>query len=442
MFLSGLSCGGPPGREFALSYMQNYINSNYEHPDHLIEVFNPPTAKGSAIVKVSALGKVEERVVQRGQSEVFHFPNDIEMDVTSKGQKTVFVESSEEVMVKAVNYRTSSTGTSVIYPVSDWGTEYYVFTPVSPPSKDPTPYAHQEFAITNQKHKKNTVTIYLRGEVNYQGKQYRSGSKLVFDMEPYESVLIQSNEDLTNTKVSSKHPVAVFTGHSCTWLFAGCDHVYEQLLPVKSWGKDFIVVPIIYDDPKRYDSVYIQASETTKVILRDQDGKTSPVQLKAGESYRANLFGRSSLRITSNKGIQVLFEFNGGITQDKVMNDPFLMNVVPTDRYSKAYTLQGEKGFANKAILIAPTNKLNELIVDKAQMTKNVQWYKTGSSEYSWTQLTFDESSALHQVVHSDTPFMLYSYGVAKVNGYGTSAFGHGTGKKCLLDKTNVSILE
>lgn len=291
------------------------------------------------------------------------------------------------------------------------------------------PYAHQEFAITNHKHKKNTVEINLRGEVTYEGKQYPEGSKLVIDMEPYESVLIQSQEDLTNTKVLSKHPVAVFTGHSCTWLFAGCDHVYEQLLPVNSWGRDFIVVPIYYDNPKRYDTVYIQASETTKITLRGQDGTTLPIQLKEGENYRANLFERSSLRITSDKGIQVLFEFNGGITQDKVMNDPFLMNVVPTDRYSTAYTLQGEKGFTNKAILIAPTNKLSGLLMDKAQMTKNIQWYKTGSSEYSWTQITFDDSSALHQIALSDTSFVLYSFGVAKVYGYGTSAFAQRAGK-------------
>lgn len=409
--------------------MQNYITVNYEHPDHLIEVYNPSTTKTSATVKVSALGKVEQKVVQPGQSEVFHFPIDIEMSVTSKSQKTVLVESSEEVLVTAVNFRTSSTGTSVIYPVSDWGTQYYIFTPVSPPSKDPLPYAHQEFAITNHKHTKNTVEINLHGAVNYEGKQYPKGSKLTIDMEPYESVLIQSQEDLTNTKVLSKHPVAVFTGHSCTWLFAGCDHVYEQLLPVNSWGKDFIVVPIYYDDPKRYDSVYIQASETSKITLRGQDGKTLPIQLQEGENYRANLFGRSSLRITSDKAIQVLFEFNGGITQEKVMNDPFLMNVVPTDRYSTAYTLQGVQGFANKAILIAPTNKLSGMLVDKAQMAKNVQWYNTGSSEYSWTQLTFDDSSALHQIAHSDTPFALYSFGVAKVNGYGTSAFAHRAGK-------------
>lgn len=119
MFLSGLSCCGPPGKEFALSYMQNYINVTYEHPDHLIEVYNPATSKASATVSVSALGKVEQKVIKPGQSEVFHFPNDIEMAVTSKGQKTVLVESSEEVLVTAVNFRTSSTGTSVIYPLSD-----------------------------------------------------------------------------------------------------------------------------------------------------------------------------------------------------------------------------------------------------------------------------------------------------------------------------------
>ncbi|KAK1804984.1 hypothetical protein P4O66_019146, partial [Electrophorus voltai] len=391
----------------------------------------------SAQVMVTALGKVHNKTVLPGKGELFQLPDEVEMLGTAKNKQTVRVEADQDIMVTSLNYKIFSTGASLIYPVKEWGTEYYVFTPRSPVSHKKIPNAYKEFSITNFKDK-NVAEVYLTCAVKFQGKNYSKGEKLIIDLEPYESVQIQTEEeneqsgynpnkgDLTGSKVVAKQPVAVFTGHSCTWMFAGCDHVYEQLLPVSKWGKEFIVVPITYQKPNgKYDSVYIQASQTTLIKVTGQDGAIMNKEMKTGETHDIHLNWPDSLYITANNGIQVLYEFNGGISSDNVLNDPFLINIMPTDHFDTSYTLITQIGFTNEALLVVRTEDLSGLQLGKAPSTKDFQWHKTGGGQYSWAEISYNDASGFFEVAHPESPFGLYSFGISRVNGYGTSAFSN-----------------
>lgn len=64
----------------------------------------------------------------------------------------------------------------------------------------------------------------------FQGKYYRKGSKMTIKLEPFETVQIQSQDNLRGTKVISRLPVAVSSGHSCVQIYTSCNHVYVSLL--------------------------------------------------------------------------------------------------------------------------------------------------------------------------------------------------------------------
>lgn len=52
--------------------------------------------------------------------------------------------------------------------------------------------------------------------------------------------------DLSGARVITSAPVAVFSGHECTFYPqepAACDHLEEQLFPTDTWGQEFTVVP-------------------------------------------------------------------------------------------------------------------------------------------------------------------------------------------------------
>lgn len=406
--------------------MQNYKPGNTDGPSRfMVEVSSPPGAILSTNVKVTALGKVFEKTLQPGTGESFQLPDGVEMTGSTRGQQTVHVEADQEVLVLSLNFKPYSSDSSVIYPVRDWGTEYYIYTPQMGP-----PDTFKEFAITNQG-SQNTVEIQLMGAVTFQGQQYTQGSTLTINMEPFESVQMQSNDDLTGTKVSAKQPIAVFTGHSCTWYFSDCNHVYEQLLPVSSWGTEFTVATLAYTEPTfRFDTVIIQASQNTNLQITIQDGTTSPKQMVAGESLFISIQYPNSLHFTADKGVQVLYEFNGGINQNGEINDPFLITILSLDRFSTSYTMEGQTGFTNEAIIIARTSDVSQLTLDTTAISKDLKWIQVGKSEYSWTQFSYGDSSGFYQVAHPDSPFALYSFGASNQNGYGSPAPGNPPGKE------------
>ncbi|KAI5087282.1 IgGFc-binding protein-like [Silurus meridionalis] len=410
----GFGAAGPAGKEFGMSFMQNYKPGGPAR--FIVEVSSPPSSLLSTKVKVTALGKVFETTLQPGSGETFQLPDEVEMIGSAKNKQTVWVEADQDILVLTLNYKLYTADTSVIYPVQEWGTEYYIYTPLMGP-----PDQFKEFSITNQG-VQNTVEIQLNGMVTFEGQQYPQGSKLVIDLEPFESALIQSKEDLTGSKVSAKQPVAVFTGHSCTWYFTDGNHVYEQLLPVSSWGKEFVVATLAYSNPvNRFDSIIIQASENTGIQITSRD-ETNSKELVAGETLYINLPYPNSLYLSADKGVQVLYEFNGGINQNGQTNDPFLITVLSTDRFSTSYTMESQLNFTNEAIIIAQAKDLGKLTLDENPLPNDLQWSQVGESEYSWTQISYNEGPGFHQVSHPDSPFALYSFGASKYNGYGSPA--------------------
>ncbi|TSO05462.1 IgGFc-binding protein [Bagarius yarrelli] len=398
--------------------MQNYKYTGV--PRFCVEVSSPPSSLLSTKVKVTALGKIFETTLQPGSGKSFQLPDGVEMTGSSQNKQTVQVEADQDVLVLSLNYKPDTADTSVIYPIKEWGTEYFLYTPQMGP-----PDQYKEFAVTNQGIK-NTVEVQLTGSVTFAGQQYTQGSTLSIDLEPFESVQMQSVEDLTGSKVSAKQPVAVFTGHSCTWYFTECNHVFEQLLPVSSWGKEFLVATLAYTKPSnRFDTVIIQASENTEIRITTQDGKASPKQLVAGETLYINLQYPNYLHLIADKGVQVLYEFNGGINKNGETNDPFLITVLPVDRFSTSYTMDSQDDFTNEAIIIAQSKHLGKLTLDNNPLPKDLQWTQVAGKEYSWTQISYDKGTGFHQVSHSDLPFALYSFGASKSNGYGSPAPGN-----------------
>ncbi|CAL8298008.1 unnamed protein product [Lota lota] len=415
--LTGLNSALPTGREFATAFMQNMYGDSDAR--FMIEVSAPPSSQGSTNVKVSAVGQVFQKDVDPGKSVSFALPNDVEMQGSKRFDKTVVVEASQDVTVVSLNFKQDTADTSVVYPVQEWGTEYYIFTPPSF-----TWGTYKEFSITNHKDH-NLAEVRLRGSAQFQGKYHRAGSKIFIQLEPFESVQIQSEADLSGTKVVSRLPVAVSSGHSCAEKYTACNHVYEQLLPTRSWGKEFIIAPLPYhDDQNRHDSVYVQAFQTTNVSM-NVAGNVKGFSISPGQTFELFSQWPYSIYLTSDKGIQVLFEFNGGPADVQPYFDPFLMSILPTNQFSKSYSLEGQLDFSNSVILVAKNDDLKDVQLDKNVLPASMEWRKVDGSDYSWAELNYGTGASSNQISHPTSPIGVYSFGVAVANGYGSPASGN-----------------
>lgn len=417
MIFAGLCSALPAGREFATTFMQNFGGDGRDIR-FLIEVAALPTSQGSTKVKVTAMGEVYEKEINPGKSVSFKLPDSVEIKGSKRSHQTVLVEASQDVTVMSLNFKQYTADTSVVYPIKDWGTEYIIFTPSSSQKGD----TFKEFSITNHK-EPNTVEVFLQGSVSFQGKYYRRGSKMTIKLEAFESVQIQSQDKLSGTKVVSRLPVAVSSGHSCVQEYTSCNHVYEQLLPVNSWGKEFIIAPLPYHYvfTSSHDSVFVQASQPTKITM-NVNGKVTTHTMFAGQTLELNSKWPNAMYLTSDKGIQVLFLFNGGPKYTIDSFDPFLMTILPTNHFSTSYSLQGQGDFQNNIIVVAQNKDLGGIKIDPKPQSSNINWQKVDGTDFSWAEMYYSTGANFYQISHPNSPFGVYSFGVARFNGYGSPA--------------------
>ena len=93
---------------------------------------------------------------------------------------------------------------------------------------------------------------------------------------------LRSNFDLTGTKIVSDNPMSVFSGHECAQvpinLISNCKPLIEQIPPVLTWGKTFLVGPLLGH----------QKGEWYKVISAKADTTVNVYCVSSGESYSDN----------------------------------------------------------------------------------------------------------------------------------------------------------
>lgn len=404
LFLSGPCSAMWAGTEFALTFLQNY-RRNYDTPKFQLHIA-AIQADTKVTVNVPSLTFSQVRNLKAGQTVIISLPTKVELYGTGKYSNTVQIVASALVTVSAYSDKLFTSEASAVLPTSEWGTDYFIFTPSTSPFG-----TYKEFAVTNGQ-EKNTVSIFLKGALGYQSTMYRSGSRLQIELQPYESVQLQSTSDLTGSQITSTKPVAVFSGHTCTWRFSKCNHVYEQLLPVSKWGSSFIVPPLSFQT--KYDSVFIQASQHTLITVHSDKDKYT-ISLNRGGTKEITYHDPTTLSINANHDIQVLLLFNG-VTTGKKYSDPFLINIVPVKRFCSAYALQGLNNFDNMALILAKTKE--DVKVDGA-VPRNVTWQKVQGTDYSWVSISLDGSS--HIVSSSGSLFGVYSIGLSQMNGYGAA---------------------
>uniref|UniRef100_A0AAY4AS27 VWFD domain-containing protein n=1 Tax=Denticeps clupeoides TaxID=299321 RepID=A0AAY4AS27_9TELE len=407
---------GPTGREFATAFMQNY-ESGYGGPRYQLRVIS--FSEGTKVkVSVPTLKFNQEWTSAASEDKTINLPDNIEVTGSKKSSNTVIIESSKDVSVASFNYKLYTADSSIVYPMTEWGTEYFVFTPAMSIAG-----SLAQVLLVNGK-ERNTVEVYPTVLLTFQGVVRLPFVKMVVELEPYESAQIQSLFTLSGTRVSSQLPLAVYSGHTCTWRFSKCNHVYEQLLPVKSWGTQFLVPPLSVQT--LFDSVYIQGAEPTWFTV--STGRlTTKYLLTRGGTLEFPLKPPDALYIVAEKPVQVLLLFNGVTAPLGTFYDPFLINVMPSSSFCSSYRLIGQVDFDNRALLVVRSSQLGGLQINGKPFSNSPRWKAVEGSEFSWAEISYQVDS-VQTISSPSTTFGVYSFGISQMNGYGAAAPCLGSG--------------
>ncbi|XP_069057211.1 IgGFc-binding protein-like [Pleurodeles waltl] len=325
--------------------------------------------------------------------------------------QTTIITANRDISVLSVNNKDLSTDSSIVYPLQELGTEYYILTPPDGPSE-----ALSEFAVVAYK-ESTMVSIYPTSAITFKSKTYPAGKKADIYLEAYHAFEIQSKSDLSGTQIVSQRPVAVLSGNTCAKKHTNCNHVYEQLLPVSSWETTFVVPPMSFQ--VNYDIVYIVASQSTRVAYQKGSTKKSKL-LTDGDVLELNI-ADAPLYINASAGIQVMY-LSAGFKKDSIPYDPLLINVPGIYSYCTTYNIHGLDQDETYALIVAKTSA-TAITYDKAALS-GLLWKEIPGTEYSWSERMFSKDAGFppHLVEHPNTPFGLLFFAMSKIDFYGESA--------------------
>ena len=157
-----------------------------------------------------------------------------------------------------------SNDASLLIPTSALGQEYiYLGAPTLHGATFFGEYAHPATGVIVA-HRDQTVvrfTLPTEGilQVETEGRMTQERGAYTVTLNQQEALLLRlktnplglfgeatAQPDLTGSFIQADQPVAVFSGHQCSYYpqdTPACDHLEEQLFPTDTWGSEFLLVP-------------------------------------------------------------------------------------------------------------------------------------------------------------------------------------------------------
>jgi len=175
-----------------------------------------------------------------------------------------------------------------------------------------------------------------------------AGIQYSFVINRLQTVLIESLEDLTGTKIVTDKPVSVMSGHECAFVGVAqaCDHLIEQIPPTIFWGRVYYTAPLA--TRRRYTIIVLAAYNSTVVDIYCNNTRESH-NVSEGEPVSRVLSLQEHCVINSSKQVLVVQLSHGG-NDDRTNSDPMMTLVPSTNRFANTFqfsTLQGQSGFAH-----------------------------------------------------------------------------------------------
>ena len=222
------------------------------------------------------------------------------MNNCQKQNKSISVSSTNAVPITvfAENAQANSRDVSMILPNTALGTTYWAFSTFPTPMEYPVQHAGanqtgpaeilllsiEDNTIINFSMPINVLSSeHLYSNFDVSGVDtIVGGTQYSISLDAGEVYQLQSdNFSLTGSFFIGNKPFAVFSGNmanaiNCTGT-CGNDHIYEQMLPMKNWGKEYIVSPFYDNKPEEvkiismYDNNNIIINGNASIINQGEE---------------------------------------------------------------------------------------------------------------------------------------------------------------------------
>ena len=414
------------GTDFWFGFMQNRIRGN----EHYIEITvssrngasfdvtygpdNLPIGSYTVAANLSETVRIDYDFLEASGSETIE-------------DKGIHLTATDSVNVYALNYRTQSSDVAMIYPTESLGKEYFAMCYTPNPTSNIE--SNTEFLIVASE---NNTTVMITPSVDTDG---RRKAKVMFPilLNKGQSYQVQSNNsdipgqgDLTGSYVIADKPVAFYSGVKSTSVpetGLSRDHLYEQIPPTNTWGREFYIVPL---EQRIRDTYRVLAAEDSTILTIE--GLNRSIPLKRGEFFEFNLDYAAACRLISTRKV-LLSQYcrTQDVDGNNGVGDPFMIILSPISQKINDVTFEAYESALIRDMfyinIITLTSEVDNIRLDDAPIDRNY-FKKFSNSKYSYAQLP--TSKGTHRLFNpnKDGGFLAYVYGF----GDRTESYGYGVG--------------
>ncbi|KAK3106603.1 hypothetical protein FSP39_023361 [Pinctada imbricata] len=411
------------GRRFMLGFMDNlpfpqdqnlelFVTTNVKHPV-TVHVNGP---------MINSTNKIHQTFhISKGHVHLVNISREYRLHGTEMSSKGIEIKAPNQIMVYGINREKFSDDGYLALPTDAIGNEYYAVCY--------TPATRYTLAMVIAAYNNTSVAIRLANNpnvsVDWNGKSYHGGDWINITMNKFDTFEINSTGDLTGTYIKSDNPVSVLSGNMKTKVGTGHvgnsqDHLVEQLLPVRSWGKNFAIVPL----PKRKtgEEYRIIASEdNTHISISGTNVSKSLVIAKAGQYIQLHYPPNTYAHAVSDKPVQIM-QFADTQASHRDPADPAMITVVPIEQYAADYTFTtprySQGNYSNFFTFVIDKSQTGGLMIDGHPITHA---HYTDIPGTNLTSGYLHITVGTHTVSHS-TPEVVFGgvlFGKAKLESYG-----------------------
>lgn len=274
----------------------------------------------------------------------------------------VYTKGEADISVLVMNIVFgSSTGEYLAYSYLDLEQEKYVYHTINTNSSSSDSTLHSEVLIVandNNTQVKITPTqpviLPRDAQSNSPNVTVSTGVRHTVTLHQRQTLLFNSLEDLTGTKIESDKPLTVISGHECgniPFNVHNCEHLAVQVPPTITWGKNFLLTPFAarQHGSQVYKAVLSENTATNRLLLTCNNHTSSvefPYEFEIGTDSFCFLMSSKAVFLTqwSRDGSTVspvvpVSQYFNRVSFDSLPLHPFfffynyISAVVPAENY-------------------------------------------------------------------------------------------------------------
>lgn len=454
VFMGFAQGGSTQGKDFWLSYMHNgYYDRDNKLGGTMQVILSAKRATSGTIsnprnnyTQNFSLQPNTPQTITIGNNYCYHDSNNYE----TPSDKGIHIVANDTISVYCANIAIYSFDASFVLPTESLGSDYIIQCAQQSSMDD----LSDQYKVNNQTSAflivatEDNTTINITPTVPLLSGNHPAGQTFTLQLNAGQTYHVRShrtgsNRDLSGTRVTANDckKIAVFNGNTLTRLpnsldgTSGFEFVFEQAMPLRSWGKHFVVTQSM---TRNRDIVKIVSSKNNNEIYKNG---IRIATLNANASYEFFLNNsEKSCYIEASEPCAV-YLYNTSASDDGYSSsngDPSMVWIAPAEQKINEVTFATFSGTGEAEIprhyvnIIVDKDDVNNVYLDGTLINSNSFENLNGNPNYKYTRTQIGHGS--HRLVCSNG-FNAHVYGFGTSRGYAYLA-----GSKAVDISTEITI--